>query len=49
MTAIFLHRTDWNGRAKKASKGCLIIDGRQWWKVEKQLDKSKNIYIYVTR
>ena len=49
MTGVFLHRTDWSGNASKSSKGCLIIDGRQWRDVEKQLGKSSNIYIRVTR
>jgi len=49
LTGVFFHRTDWNGNASKSSKGCLIIDGRQWRDVEKQLGKSSNIYIRVTR
>ena len=49
MTAIFMHRTDWNGKASKSSKGCLIIDGRRWREVEKQIGKSHNIYIRVHR
>ena len=49
MSAIFMHRTDWNGNASKSSKGCLIIDGRRWRDVEKQIGKSSNIFIRVTR
>ena len=49
MTEIFLHRTDTDGRATRASVGCLVIDGRSWRNVEKQLGKSSNIYIKLTR
>ena len=49
MDGIFLHRTNFNGRATKASKGCLVIDGRNWHNVEKQLCKSKKIFITLTR
>jgi hypothetical protein len=46
---IFFHRTNWNGQATHSSQGCLIIDGRQWRVVEKQLDKSKNMLLRITR
>ena len=49
MTEIFFHRTNWTGYAANSSKGCLIIDGRQWKSVEKQLGKSGNIRIRVNR
>ena len=49
MTEIFLHRTDWNGKAGNASHGCLVIDGRQWRSVEKQLGKSQKIHIILIR
>ncbi len=49
MTGVFLHRTDWNGNAGKASKGCIIIDARVWRDVEEQLGKSQNIYLKITR
>ncbi len=49
MTEIFLHRTDTDDRATRASVGCLVIDGRSWRNVEKQLGKSSNIYIKLTR
>ena len=49
MDGVFLHRTDWNGTARNASKGCPIIDGRQWREVEKQLGKSQNIRIKIVR
>jgi RHS repeat-associated protein len=48
-TEIFLHRTNWGGSAKLSSTGCLNIDGRYWRSVEKQLGKSKSIFIRVTR
>jgi RHS repeat-associated protein len=48
-TGIFFHRTNNNGYAARSSSGCLIVDGRQWKDVEKQLGKSKNIFIRVTR
>ena len=32
-----------------ASEGCLVIDGREWKNVERQLGKSKNIYLKLTR
>lgn len=49
MDDIFLHRTNFDGRATNASKGCLVIDGRYWHNVEKQLCKSKKIFITLTR
>ncbi|MDI6833101.1 MAG: hypothetical protein QMD02_04550, partial [Bacteroidales bacterium] len=49
MEGVFLHRTDWNGKATNSSMGCLIIDGRDWRDVEKQLKKSSNIFIRITR
>ncbi len=48
-TEIYLHRNNWNGKGTSSSSGCLNIDGRQWRDVEKQLGKSKNIFIRVTR
>jgi hypothetical protein len=47
--AVFLHRTDWNGKANHSSKGCMIIDGRQWRNVETQLKKSSNIFLRINR
>ena len=49
MIEIFMHRTDSNGKAARASKGCLVIDGRSWKDVEKQLGKSSNIYLNLMR
>lgn len=49
MIDVFLHRTDWNGKASNSSKGCPIIDGRSWRDVEKQLGHSSNIHIRITR
>ena len=49
MTEIFFHRTNNDGGAKYASVGCLVIDGREWKNVERQLGKSKNIYLKLTR
>ena len=49
MEGIFLHRTDLDGTARKSSKGCLVIDGRSWKNVEKQLYKSTNIYLKLSR
>ena len=49
MEAVFMHRTDWSGAANHSSKGCMIIDGRQWRSVEKQLKKSSNIFLRVNR
>lgn len=46
---IFFHRTNLNGKATHSSQGCLIIDGRQWRNVEKQLDKSKNMLLRIIR
>ena len=48
MIEIFFHRTNSDGGAKYASVGCLVIDGREWKNVEKQLGKSKNIYLKLT-
>ncbi|MCK9312183.1 MAG: hypothetical protein M0P26_07895 [Bacteroidales bacterium] len=48
-TEIFLHRTNNNGDARHSSTGCPNIDGRQWRNVEKQLEKSTNIFIRITR
>lgn len=44
-----MHRTDKNGVARRASQGCLVIDGRQWKSVEKQLGHSQNIFLYLHR
>ena len=49
MTEIFMHRTNWDGTANHSSKGCMIIDGRQWRDVEKQLKRSSNIYLRIIR
>ena len=49
MDRIFLHRTNLDGKATNASVGCLVIDGRSWQDVEKQLRKSKKIFISLTR
>lgn len=49
MTEIFLHRTNRDGNASLSSKGCLLIDGRQWTNVEELLGKSNNIYIRINR
>ena len=49
MYSVFLHRTDWNGKANHSSKGCMIIDGRQWRNVETQLKKSSNIFLKINR
>ena len=49
MTSVFMHRTDWNGIANHSSKGCMVIDGRQWRDVQKQLKKSSNIFLRVNR
>ena len=49
MEAIFLHRTDFDGTARKSSAGCLVIDGRSWGMVESQLSKSNNIYLKLFR
>ena len=44
-----MHRTNWDGKANVSSKGCMIIDGRQWRNVEKQLKKSSDIFLKVIR
>jgi hypothetical protein len=54
MGDIFFHRTNKNGWASykgnsAVSKGCPVIDGRDWNKVETQLGKSTNIYFRITR
>lgn len=49
MEGIFLHRTNKDGTALRSSQGCLIIDGRSWDDVEKQLGKSNNIYLKLFR
>ena len=49
MEGIFLHRTNWSGKATRSSQGCLCIDGRQWKGFESQLGKMKSFRIRVTR
>ena len=50
MTQIFLHRTNWSGKASDpVSEGCLIIDARQWRKVEGQLGKINSFLLQVRR
>ena len=49
MEGVFFHRTDWDGTAKNSSMGCPTVDGRYWKIVEKQLGKSLNIRIRISR
>ena len=49
ITDVFFHRTNWNGKASSSSKGCLVINGKDWEKVEKQLGYSQHIYLRLTR
>ncbi|MDI3480221.1 MAG: hypothetical protein PWQ43_144 [Rikenellaceae bacterium] len=49
MEGVIFHKTDLNKKATNSSKGCLIIDGSSWRDVEKQLKKSSNIFIRITR
>jgi len=49
LSGIFFHRTNWNGDARYSSQGCLVIDGRQWRSVEKQLEKSNNMLLRIIR
>jgi len=49
MDGVFLHRTNWGGGARSASRGCPIIDGRSWRRVEEQLGTSANIFLRITR
>ena len=49
MTSTFIHRTDWSGKANRSSKGCLLIDGRQYRRFEKQLGKAMTISITLRR
>ncbi len=49
MVGVFFHRTNWDGVAKDASKGCPTVDGRKWRSVEKQLGKSQKIFLRITR
>jgi RHS repeat-associated protein len=49
MEGIFLHRTNWDGKATHSSQGCLNIDGRQWKSVEQQLGEISSFRIRVTR
>ena len=49
MTEVFMHRTNRNGNATKSSAGCLVIDGRQWIDVDRQLGSSKKIFLRLTR
>ena len=49
MKGIFFHRTNTDGNATHSSVGCLVIDGRSWNNVEKQLGKSNNIYLKLSR
>ena len=52
----FFHRTNWDGNAygnpaagHPVSSACILIDGRQWRFVEKQLGKSQNIFLRLMR
>ena len=50
MEGVFLHRTNWSGKAKgRVSEGCLLICGTQYINFEKQVGKAKDIKIRVTR
>ncbi len=49
ISGVFLHRTNWDGKAANSSKGCLVIDGRRWGEVEVQLKVSQKIYLLLNR
>ena len=49
MTSIFIHRTDWNGKATNSSQGCLLIDGQQYDRFQNQLGKSSGFLVTVNR
>jgi hypothetical protein len=49
MSGAFIHRTNWNGTASNASEGCLVIDGRQYRRFEKQLSKAMSIAVTLRR
>ncbi len=49
MTSAFIHRTDWSGKANRSSQGCLLIDGRQYRRFEKQLGKAMSISVTLRR
>ena len=49
MSDVFIHRTNWSGKADKASRGCLLIDGRQYRRFEKQLGKAMSISVTLRR
>ena len=49
ISGAFMHRTNNDGKATGASAGCLVIDGRQWNNVDRQLGTSQKIYLKLTR
>ena len=49
MEGIFLHRTNWSGKATHSSQGCLNICGTQWGSVQSQLGKLSSFRIRVSR
>ena len=48
LTEVFFHRTNNDGNASRSSVACLVIDGRDWKSVEKQLGYSHHIYLILT-
>ena len=56
LLSVFMHRTNNDGNAygnpcagKPVSAACLLIDGRYWSLVEKQLGNSQNIFLHLRR
>ena len=56
LLSVFMHRTNNDGNAygnpcagKPVSAACILIDGRYWPSVEKQLGNSQNIFLHLTR
>lgn len=49
MEAIFLHRTNWSGKATRSSQGCLNVSGKQWKSLEQQLGKISSFRIRIKR
>ncbi len=49
MSGVFIHRTNWSGKATNSSRGCLVICGTQYRRFEQQIGRVSNIGLTLRR
>jgi hypothetical protein len=49
MSGVFIHRSNWSGKATHSSRGCLVICGTQYRRFEQQIGKISNIGLTLRR